>query len=159
MGIPCLLIFGGCQKGGFPKGWFWRMFPRNQNRNEGTFGCSPGTKTATRVRSHVDPERKPERGYIRQNNPFTKPPFCLPVRFSLLFFVAIPLTRFACFCLLFQGFGGLGKRNPYFFRGFSLFGWRVRDSLIDWGIDFQMFGPLGSLTNCQSFRRHGPIPL
>ena len=30
--------------GGFPKGWFWRMFPRNENRNEGTFGCSPGTK-------------------------------------------------------------------------------------------------------------------
>ena len=28
------------QQGGFPKGWFWRMFPRNENRNEGTFGCS-----------------------------------------------------------------------------------------------------------------------
>ena len=37
-------------KGWFPKGWFWRMFPRNENRNEGTFGCSPGTKTGTRVR-------------------------------------------------------------------------------------------------------------
>ena len=25
------------QKGGFPKGWFWRRFPRNERRNEGTF--------------------------------------------------------------------------------------------------------------------------
>ena len=49
------------------------MFPRNENRNEGTFGCSPGT----RVRSRVPPERKPGRGYIRQNHPFTKPPFYL----------------------------------------------------------------------------------
>ena len=57
------------QKGGSPKGWFWRMFPRNenrnegtfgcspgtQNRNEGTFGCSPGTKTGTRVHSPKPP--------------------------------------------------------------------------------------------------------
>ena len=28
--------------------------------------------------AHVPPERKPERGYICQNHPFTKPPFCLP---------------------------------------------------------------------------------
>ena len=27
----------GMAKGWFPKGWFWRMFPRNENRNEGTF--------------------------------------------------------------------------------------------------------------------------
>ena len=51
------------------------MFPRNENWNEGTFGCSPGTKTGTTVRSDVPPERKPERGYIHQNHPFTKPPF------------------------------------------------------------------------------------
>ena len=38
------------QKGGFQKGGFRRMFP---------------------------PERKPERGYVRQNHPFTKPPFYL----------------------------------------------------------------------------------
>ena len=36
--------------------------------NENTFGCSPGTKTGTRVRSHVSRERRPERGYIRQNS-------------------------------------------------------------------------------------------
>ena len=53
-------------------------------------GCSPGTKTGTRVHSYVPPERKPERGvrshvaperkperkpergYIRQNHPFTR---------------------------------------------------------------------------------------
>ena len=88
--------FGGSQKGGFQKGGFG--------------GCSPGTKTGTRVRSpkppfwkppsylpmtlfgvdkrvvsksvvsaDVPPERKPERGYVRQNHPFTKPPFSLPV--------------------------------------------------------------------------------
>ena len=28
-------------------------------------GCSPGTKTGTRVHSDVPPERKPERGYVR----------------------------------------------------------------------------------------------
>ena len=38
-----------------------RMFPRNE--------------TGTRVRSHVPPEQKPERGYICQNHPFTKRPF------------------------------------------------------------------------------------
>ena len=37
---PCYLPvtpFGGNLKGWFPKGWFRRMFPRNENRNEGTF--------------------------------------------------------------------------------------------------------------------------
>ena len=36
-----LWSFGGCQKGGFSKRWFWRMFPRNENRNEGTFRYRP----------------------------------------------------------------------------------------------------------------------
>ena len=61
-------------KGWFPKGWFWWMFPRNENRNEGMFALSPGTKTSTRVHSHVPPERKPERGHICQHRPFRKPP-------------------------------------------------------------------------------------
>ena len=43
-----------------------RMFPRNEYRN---------------LRSHVPPERKPGRGHVRQNHPFTKPPFYLPVSF------------------------------------------------------------------------------
>ena len=67
----------GLPKGWFPKGWFWQMFPRNEKRNEGTFGCSPGTKTGTRVRSHVPPERNRNEGYARQNHPFTKPLFYL----------------------------------------------------------------------------------
>ena len=69
----------GSQKGGFPKGGFGGCSPVPKTRNEGAFACSPGTKTGTRALSHVTPERKPERGYIRQNHPFTKPPFCLPL--------------------------------------------------------------------------------
>ena len=64
-------------EGGFSKGWFWRMFTRNENRNEGTFRCATGTRTGTRVRSHVPPKREPEPGYVRQNHHFTKLPFCL----------------------------------------------------------------------------------
>ena len=45
----------GFAKGWIPKGWFWPMFPCTKNRmfawyknrNEGTFGCSPGTKNRT----------------------------------------------------------------------------------------------------------------
>ena len=70
----------GLTRGWFPKGWLWRIFPRNETRNKVTFGCSPGTKTGTRVRSHAPPERKRERGHIRQNHPFKKPPFHLPVK-------------------------------------------------------------------------------
>ena len=49
-----------------PERGYIRMFPRNENRNEGAFGCSP--------------ERKPERAYVCQNHPFAKPPFYLPMR-------------------------------------------------------------------------------
>ena len=71
-------IIGGSQKGGFPKGWFWRMFRRhekpergyvrmfrrnenwkegtlNENRKEGTFACSCGTKTGMRAHSPKPP--------------------------------------------------------------------------------------------------------
>ena len=41
-----------------------RMFPRNENRNEGTFACSPGTKTPMRARSP-----KPKTTLLR-NRPF-----------------------------------------------------------------------------------------
>ena len=64
-------------------------------RQKGGFGgCSPGTKTRTRIHSdvpperntgtrvlsHVPPGRQPEQGYVRQNHPFMKPPFCLPLK-------------------------------------------------------------------------------
>ena len=52
------------------------MFPLNENRNEGTFGCSPRTKTGTKVRSHVSPERKNEGTFAKttllRNRPFEK---------------------------------------------------------------------------------------
>ena len=67
---------GVAKKGGFQKGGFGGC----SHRNEGTIRMlSRNEKTGTRVRSRVLPERKPERGYIRQNHPFTKPPFHLPV--------------------------------------------------------------------------------
>ena len=91
-------------KAWFPKGWFWRMLLRNENRNEGIFGCSPGTTSGTRVRSDVPPERKPERAYVRQNQPCTKLPFYLgesnrPLTPILLKSIAIRLpflSRYFC---------------------------------------------------------------
>ena len=118
-----------------PERGYIRMFPWNENRNEATFACSPGTKTGTRARSPKPPfyetallspselflcmlsanrpacyrslsgpkshesvlwgvsgapgsgeskkclESVPRvwRGYVRQNQYFTKPPFYLPV--------------------------------------------------------------------------------
>ena len=43
-------ISGVDKKGGFPNGWFWRMFPE-RNRNEGYIRMFP-------------PERKTERGHV-----------------------------------------------------------------------------------------------
>ena len=44
----------------------------------------PPERKLERGCSHVAPERKPERGHVRQNHPFTKPPFYLPVIFGVL---------------------------------------------------------------------------
>ena len=38
-----------------PQRGYIRMFPRNKSRNEGTFACSPGTKTGTRAHSPKPP--------------------------------------------------------------------------------------------------------
>ena len=38
-----------------PERGYIRMFPRNENRNEGTFACSPGMKTGTRAHSPKPP--------------------------------------------------------------------------------------------------------
>ena len=104
---------------GVDKRWFWRMFPRNENRNEGTFGCSPGTKTGTRVRSHVLLGRKPERGYIRQKttllrNRSLSPSDFLAARNSLFFRAFFPF-----FCRDF-GFGG-ARKSLFFFWGGGVF--------------------------------------
>ena len=52
------------------------MLHSTKDRNKGTFGGSPVAKTRTRVHADVPRYQKPERRYIRQNRPFTKPPFC-----------------------------------------------------------------------------------
>ena len=51
---------GGSQKSGFQKGVLG--------------GCSPVPKTGMGGHSDVILHQKPERGHIRQNRPFTKPP-------------------------------------------------------------------------------------
>ena len=65
----CVMIYRGLTKGWFskrvvladvpqerkPEWGYIRMFPRNENRNEGTFACSLWTKTGTRVRSPKPP--------------------------------------------------------------------------------------------------------
>ena len=45
-GVNFCSFFRGFAKGRFPKGWFWRMFPRNENRNEGTFAKTTLLETA-----------------------------------------------------------------------------------------------------------------
>ena len=71
----------------FVSHFFARLLLPTPFRKGGFGGCSPGTKTGTRVHSDVPPERKPEqvyirmfpqnekpeRGYVRQDHPFTKP--------------------------------------------------------------------------------------
>ena len=47
------------------------------------FGVRKRVVSKRVVSADVPPERKPERGYVRQNHPFTKPPFYLPVTNSL----------------------------------------------------------------------------
>ena len=44
---------------------FCGTFGRGVFQKSGFGGCSPRTKTRTRVHSDVPPERKPERGYVR----------------------------------------------------------------------------------------------
>ena len=60
-------LLGGWQKDDFPKGWFWRMFPRNE--------------AGTRVCWHVPPNETRNEGRFCQNHPFTKLPFYLMVNF------------------------------------------------------------------------------
>ena len=88
----------GFAKGWFPKGWFWRMFPRNEKTGTRVhspkppfwkpsfylpmtlFGVDKRVVSKRVVSADVPPERKPERGHVRQNHPFRKPPFYLPVK-------------------------------------------------------------------------------
>ena len=80
--------FWGTQKGGFQKAGFGRCSAGPKTRTRVRSDVPPERTTGTRVGSHVPLERKPERGHIRQNHPFMKPPFYLPSNFrgtSILF--------------------------------------------------------------------------
>ena len=103
--IPFFVLWGnnpftcvkcwGLTKAGFPKGWFWRMFPwnenrkrgdvhmfpGNENRNEGTFACSPGTKTGTR-------------GTFARTTLLRNRPFVSQSLFAFLFFFFFFFSRF-----------------------------------------------------------------
>ena len=57
-------------KGDFPTGWFRRMFPRNENQNEGTLGCFPRTKNQNEGTFACSPGTKTG---MRAHSP--KPPF------------------------------------------------------------------------------------
>ena len=89
-------LFGGSQKGGFQKGGFGGCPPGTKTGTRvhspkppfwkppfylpvSLFGVDKRVVSKRVVLADVPPERKPERGYIRQNHPFTKPPFYLPV--------------------------------------------------------------------------------
>ena len=66
----------GFAKGWFPKGRFWRMFPGTKTGTRVHSHVPPVPKSGTRVHSNVPRYQKLERGNIHQNHPFSKPPFC-----------------------------------------------------------------------------------
>ena len=68
-------IFTGRQKGGFVKGWFWRMYPRSGFRSRGTCECTLVPVCVPGEHPNVPSFRFSFRGNIRQNHPFGKPPF------------------------------------------------------------------------------------
>ena len=68
--VSGMRFFGGWQKGGFPKGWFR------------VHSDVPPERKQERRYVRMFPRKKPERGHICQNHPFTKPPFYLPVSFG-----------------------------------------------------------------------------
>ena len=74
--FSCDFTFLGVRKRVVSKRVVLADVPGYQKKNEGTFRCSPDTKNRTEKNSDVPQYQKPERGYIRQDRPFTKPPFC-----------------------------------------------------------------------------------
>ena len=53
--------------------------PKNSKSLRSDSGVRKRVVSKRVVSADVPPERKPERGYVRQNHPFTKPPSYLPV--------------------------------------------------------------------------------
>ena len=98
--LGCLFVherFGGSQEGGFQKGGFGGCSPGTKTGTRARspkppfwkppfylpmtlFGVDKRVVSKRVVSADVPPERKPERGYVRQNHPFTEPPFYLPVK-------------------------------------------------------------------------------
>ena len=61
----------------FPdKRWFWQMFPFTKISSKQSFPAVLPWKKKAMIFDIPGPQR-PERGHIRQNHPFTKPPICL----------------------------------------------------------------------------------
>ena len=68
----------GFAKGWFPKGWFWQMFPCtaiSSKKSKKSFPAVLSWQKKAVIFDFPAPP-KPEQDHIRQNRPFTKPPFC-----------------------------------------------------------------------------------
>ena len=69
------LSFTGRQKGGFVKGWFWRMYPHSGFRSRRTCERTLIPVFVPGEHPNVPSFQFSFRGNIRQNHPFGKPPF------------------------------------------------------------------------------------
>ena len=74
-----IFVIISCQrvKGGFVKGWFWRMCPRSGFRSGGTCECTLVPVFVPGEHPNVPSFRMSFRGNIRQNHPFGNHPFGL----------------------------------------------------------------------------------
>ena len=67
------------------------------------FGVDKRVVSKRVVSADVPPERKPERGYVRQNHPFTKLLFYLPVSFQWVECKVVIFAVFVKTALFWQG--------------------------------------------------------
>ena len=68
-----VIVLTGRQKGGFVKGWFWRMCPRSGFRSQGTCERTLVPVFVPGEHPNVPSFRFSVRGHIRQNHPFVNP--------------------------------------------------------------------------------------
>ena len=131
------------------KGGFGGYSPETKNRNKGTFACSPGMKTGTRVRSHVPPERKTGTRAHSPKPPFYETALLFPLDFRLFF------AFLRSFSHIFQGENPVfGKpwfclRDTRHFRHFRRFlGSEERNPLFLWVECKSSFSPFFVKTTC-----------
>ena len=74
--------FRGFAKGWFPKGWFWRMFPRHQTAERGYIRMFPRYPKPERGYIQMLPGIKTGTRHIRQNHPFRNRPSVPPRYFK-----------------------------------------------------------------------------